>query len=78
MEDKQIIELFLEHSDNAISKLAQMYGKYCNYIAYNILHNYQDSEECVNDAYLRVWNTIPPKKPNNLASFNEVTFTKYT
>ncbi len=69
MDDKQIIELFIERSDNAISKLAEMYGRYCHYIAYNILHNDQDSEECVNDTYLRVWNTIPPNKPSNLSSF---------
>ncbi len=69
MDDKQIIDLFFERSEAAISKTADKYGKYCYHIAYNILHNEQDSEECVNDAYLRVWNAIPPQNPNNLMTF---------
>ncbi len=69
MHDRQIIELFYERSESAIPKTAERYGKYCYSIAYQILHNEQDSEECVNDTYLRAWNTIPPQKPNNLATF---------
>lgn len=69
MEDKQIIELFYERSDDAVLKTAQMYGKYLSYIAYNILYNKEDSEECVNDTYLRAWNSIPPQRPDNLQTF---------
>ncbi len=69
MEDKQIIELFWMRVETAIAETSNKYGKYCYYIAYNILHNEQDSEECVNDTYLRAWNTIPPQKPNNLATY---------
>ncbi len=69
MNDKQIIELFLKRSESAISKTAEKYGKYCYCIAYNILFDEQDSEECVNDTYFRAWNVIPPQKPNNLPAF---------
>lgn len=63
MEDNQIIELYWNRNENAISETDKKYGKYCNYIAYNILQNAEDSNECVNDTYLRTWNTIPPQRP---------------
>lgn len=69
MNDQQIIELFMERSESAIAQTENKYGKYCYCIAYNILRNEQDSEECVNDTYLRAWNAIPPQNPNNLAAF---------
>ncbi len=69
MDDRQIIELFNERSEAAISETADKYGKYCHYIAYNILYNEQDSEECVNDTWLRAWNTIPPQQPNKLSAY---------
>lgn len=69
MDDRQIIELYNERSEAAISETADKYGKYCHYIAYNILFNEQDSEECVNDTWFRAWNTIPPQQPNKLSAF---------
>ena len=69
MDDRQIIELYHERSETAISETADKYGKYCFYIAYHILYNEQDSEECVNDTYLRAWGAIPPHYPNNLSAF---------
>lgn len=53
MEDKQIVDLFWQRSEAAIVAAASKYGKYCSKIAYNILQNYEDSEECVNDTYLK-------------------------
>lgn len=64
MEDNQIIELYWNRNEKAISETDKKYGKYCNYIAYNILQNVEDSNECVNDTYLKTWNAIPPQKPN--------------
>ena len=64
MEDNQIIELYWNRSENAILETDKKYGKYCNYIAYNILQNKEDSKECVNDTYLNTWNAIPPQRPN--------------
>ena len=52
MEDNQIIKLYQERSEIAISETANKYGMYCHSIAYRILHNEEDSEECVNDTYL--------------------------
>ena len=69
MEDRQIVELYNERSEAAISETADKYGKYCHYVAYNILFNEQDSEECVNDTWFRAWNTIPPQQPNRLSTF---------
>ncbi len=69
MDDKQIIDLYIERSENAISETADKYGKYCHHIAYNILYNTEDSEECVNDTYLRAWNNIPPQIPEQLKAF---------
>lgn len=69
MKDNDIIELFWKRSENAITETSIKYGKYCFKIAQNILDNEKDSEECVNDAYLKVWNHIPPQRPNNFAAY---------
>lgn len=69
MDDKAIIELFFARSERAIKELDMKYGKLCHKISSNILHNRQDAEECVNDAYLGIWNTIPPERPNPLLAF---------
>ncbi len=69
MEDSKIIELYMDRSEQAISETSKKYGRYCHYIAYSILQNEADSEECVNDTYLRAWNSIPPKYPNRLQTF---------
>lgn len=69
MDDSKIIELFYERSEQAIIELSKKYGTVCTKIAFNILNNTQDTEECVNDAYLGTWNTIPPQNPNPLLSY---------
>lgn len=69
MEDSKIIELFYQRSERAIIELSQKYGTVCTRIAKNILNNALDAEECVNDAYLGAWNTIPPQKPNPLKTY---------
>ena len=69
MEDSRIIALYMERSEQAISETSGKYGKYCYAIAYGILRDVAASEECVNDTYLRAWNSIPPKCPNRLQTF---------
>ena len=69
MEDSKIIELYFQRSEDAIKQTDKKYGKYCYTIAYNILSDALDSEECVNDTYLKVWETIPPSKPSRLSYF---------
>lgn len=69
MEDERIIELYWERSENAIAETAKKYGKYCRSIAYRILQNEEDCEECVNDAYLRLWDSMPPHRPQELRTY---------
>lgn len=69
MEDSKIIELFNARSEQAIAELSKKYGAICIKVANNILNNQSDAEECINDTYLGVWNTIPPQKPNPLLSY---------
>lgn len=66
MEDSQIIDLFFERSERAIDELSKKYGASCMKVAFNVLGNKEDSEECVNDSFFGVWNKIPPEKPNPL------------
>ena len=69
MDDKQIIELYFARNESAIEESSLKYGNYCYSIAYNILASRPDSEECVNDTWLRAWNTIPPQRPNYFKLF---------
>ncbi len=69
IEDLRIIELFFERNAQAIKETETKYGKLCHSIAYNILGNREDAEECVNDSYVAVWNAIPPTRPNSLSAF---------
>lgn len=69
MDDRQIIDLYYAREEAAISETADKYGKYCYSIAYRILQDKQDSEECVNDTYWRAWEAIPPHYPQKLAVF---------
>ncbi len=69
MEDSQIIELYWQRNADAISETAGKYGAYCFQIADNILHDTEDSEECLNDTWLRAWDAMPPERPNVLRMF---------
>ena len=69
MDDRQIIELFFERSEEAVRETEAKYGKLCFRIARNILGRDADAEECVNDAYMSLWNTIPPQRPDDLAAY---------
>ena len=69
MDDLQIIELYFARDERAIRETDEKYGKLCYRVANNILSNNEDSEECVNDAYLNAWNKIPPTHPHNFMAF---------
>lgn len=69
MEDKFIIKLFNERSEEAVKVLEDQYGNLCKTIANRIVNNEQDALECVNDMLLVVWNRIPPENPNPLVSY---------
>lgn len=69
MEDQKIIALLFERSEQGMTELIAKYGKLLRRIAWNILGNALDAEECANDTYLSVWNAIPPEQPRSLAAF---------
>lgn len=63
MTDDEIIQLFFERKEEAIKETYKKYGSYCFKIANNILGNREDSEECLNDTWLEIWDSIPPTRP---------------
>ena len=69
MEDRAIIRLFFERNEAALDEVSRKYGAGCMAIARNILNSHEDAEECVNDAYLRAWESIPPNDPPVLGAF---------
>ena len=69
MEDTYIIDLFWRRDENAIQLVDKKYNSTCYSIAWKILMNREDSEECVNDTWLFTWNNIPPRRPSVFSSF---------
>lgn len=69
MDDAQIIALYLSRDETAIGETETKYGSLCLHIAKNILGNQEDAEECVQDTFLAVWNTVPPTLPENFPAF---------
>ena len=69
MEDSMIIELYWRRSEAAITESRTKYGRYCAVIADNILHSPEDTEECLDDTWLRAWEAMPPHKPRRLSVF---------
>lgn len=68
-EDERIIELLFERSEQALRELDIKYGKVCRKLSLNIVNSQQDAEECVNDAYLGMWNAVPPTRPKPLLAY---------
>ncbi len=64
LSDEEIIDLYWKREERAISETDTKYGRYLFTIAYNIVHDRLDCEECLNDTYLGTWNSIPPHRPN--------------
>ena len=82
MEDGAIIELLFARSERAFDALTEKYGRSCMRLAGNLTGNAEDAEEVVNDAWLGVWNTIPPKRPQSLFGYvcklvRNIAITKY-
>lgn len=82
MEDKEIIGLYLDRNEKAISATSEKYGSYCKSISMNILKNGEDAEECVNDTYMKTWNAIPPQIPLIFPAFlgkivRNISFNRY-
>lgn len=69
MEDEQIVALYWDRNEDAIQETARKYGSYLAKIAYNVLSDLEDSKECVNDTYLKAWNSMPEHRPRVLSSY---------
>ena len=69
MDDKRIVTLFLERSEQAIEAVDRKYGKLCHHIARGIVDSQEAAVECINDAYMALWNTIPPERPLSLRAY---------
>ena len=69
MDDARIVELYWLRSEQAISETEAKYGNYCRTISRNILADSADAEECVNDTYLKAWNSMPSNRPARLAPY---------
>lgn len=69
MDDKRIVDLFLARDERAIGETAKKYRNYCHAVAMNVLNSESDADECVNDTYLKAWESIPPHKPTRLSVF---------
>lgn len=69
MKDEEIIALYWNRNEQAISATADKYGSYCRSISYRILQNSEDAQECVNDTWLGAWKSIPPHKPSRLSTY---------
>lgn len=82
MDDKLIVQLYLDRDESAIPETSVKYGQYCTSIARNILGSSEDAEECVNDTYLKTWHSIPPHKPEKLSAYlgrlvRNISFNRY-
>ncbi|MDR2572219.1 MAG: sigma-70 family RNA polymerase sigma factor [Oscillospiraceae bacterium] len=69
MDDVMIVEMYWQRDEDAISETTKKYNRYLTKIAYNILADFEDSKESVNDTYLKAWNSMPPHKPSVLSTY---------
>ena len=69
MDDNEIISLYFARNELALTETERQYGRYCMTVSMNILSREQDAEECVNDTWLRAWNSIPPTRPTSLKAW---------
>ena len=83
MDDEQIISLLYKRSEAAVTQIHEKYGQFCMSLSRHILSDVRDAEECVNEAYLRVWNAIPPERPKSLKAYlaritRNISFDRYS
>ncbi|MGI6030762.1 MAG: RNA polymerase sigma factor [Eubacteriales bacterium] len=69
MTDESIVALYWARDEQALVETDRQYGSYCRSIAYHILYDSEDADECVNDTWMRAWNAMPPQRPNRLSAF---------
>jgi len=69
VEDERILDLYWQRDQQAIESTDRAYGSHCRRLSYRIVANREDAEECVADAYLSLWNSIPPQRPSHLSAY---------
>ena len=69
LDDFEIVSLYHARNEQAVEITQKQYGTYCHTVSMNILHSQPDAEECVNDTWLRAWNSMPPHRPAVLRTF---------
>lgn len=69
MEDQRIVELFFARSEDALAEVSVKYGGLIKKIAMNVLNNAADAEECANDTYMALWESIPPQRPLSMIGY---------
>ena len=69
MDDADIVKLFFERSEDAVTQTGIKYGKWLRGISFSVLRQSEDADECVNDTYLHAWNAIPPARPQTLSAY---------
>ena len=69
MEDEEIVSLYIKRDETAVEETTKKYGSLCRSIAYDVTRDKQDAEECVNDALLSAWRSIPPEHPESLGAY---------
>ena len=69
MEDANIVALYWQRDQGAITASDEKYGTLCHSLSFNILQTHEDAEECVNDTYIRAWNAMPPQRPTHLRTY---------
>ena len=69
MDDARIVDLYWARSERALEETERKFGAYCRTVAYNILSDASDAEECVNDAWMKAWNSMPTDRPRRLAPY---------
>ena len=69
LSDEQIMDLYFAREERAIAETDKKYCEYLYTVAYNILYSKEDAEECLQDTYLKTWNTIPPERPSVFRAF---------
>ena len=69
MNDKEILDMLERRDEHALRDVRAQYGALCYAVAHKILSNSRDAEECVNDMLLRLWNSVPPAKPESMKAY---------
>ncbi|HPE95170.1 MAG TPA: sigma factor, partial [Bacillota bacterium] len=63
MEDFQIVNMYWSRSEYAISETDKKYGRMLYGVSFSLISSHEDADECVNDTYLKAWNSMPEERP---------------